>query len=62
MGRNLEKAGAASGTCYQARHLQDLRVEVPKGKKEGRKARWLQKNRHGRAHGRRNDGVSEYSK
>lgn len=52
---NLEKAGAASGTFYQAVLGQGLRVEAPEEKEAGGKARWLQKNRHSRAHGRRNE-------
>lgn len=52
---NLEKAGAASGTFYQAALGQGLRVEAPEEKEAGGKARWLQKNRHSRARGGRNE-------
>lgn len=53
--RNLEKAGAASGTFYQAELGQGLRVQVPEEKKAGGKGKWLQNNGHIRAHGRRNE-------
>lgn len=52
---NLEKAGAALGTFYQAALGQGLRVEAPEEKEASGKARWLQKNRHSRACGRRNE-------